>query len=137
MRKTPARAAKPKPATRSKPVAAETPTAREEPISAKSEELSELDQAMLSVWRQALLERARRVQLGQESYSVRRTAKRGLAQVDFEVAGQPIRGLEQNPQTNSRWARLARQGAKVMQFLSGGQYIAAISDGKITHYSRR
>jgi hypothetical protein len=108
-----------------------------QPAPLKSEEVSELDAAMLSVWRQALVERARRVQLGEESYSVRRTAKRGLAQVDFEVAGQPIRGLEQNPQTNSRWAQLARKGAKVMQFLSGGQYIAAIADGKITHYGRR
>jgi hypothetical protein len=70
-----------------------------QPAPLKSEEVSELDAAMLSVWRQALVERARRVQLGEESYSVRRTAKRGLAQVDFEVAGQPIRGLEQKPKS--------------------------------------
>ena len=68
-------------------------------------------------------------------YSVRRTAKRSLAQVDFEWEGQPLRGLEQNPQTKSRWAQLARKGAKVMQFLAGGTYIAVIADGKITHYS--
>ena len=143
MRKPPTRPAKPtslpasnKSDTTAKPAADETPPELKKPTSGKKEELSEVDQAMLSVWRQALVERARRVHLGQESYSVRRTARRGLAQVDLEVAGQAIRGLEQNPQTNSRWAQLARKGAKVMQFLSGGRYIAAIADGKLTHYSK-
>ena len=97
---------------------------------------SELDQAMLSVWRQVLVARARHVLLGEESYSVRRTAKRGLAQVDFAVAGQPMRGLEQNPQTKSRWAQMARKGAKVMQFLSDGRYVAVVADEKVTHYNR-
>ena len=83
------------------------------------------------------MEKAKSVRLGEESYSVRRTAKRGLAQVDFEWRGQPLRGLEQNPQTTSRWAQLARKGAKVMQFLLGGKYIAVIANGKITHYSSK
>jgi|GEM_PF-875944 len=95
---------------------------------------SSLDEALLSVWRQALVERKKRVRLGDDSYPVQSTAKRKLAQVDFEFAGQRIRGLEQNPTTASRWAKLARQGAKVMQFLIGGRYIAAVSDGKITHF---
>ena len=95
-----------------------------------------LDDALLSVWKQALVEKARIVKLGASTWPVRRTAKRGLVQVDFQSAGQEIRGLEQNPQTQSRWAQLARKGAKVMQFLSGGRYIAAVSDGKITHYGR-
>jgi hypothetical protein len=96
---------------------------------------SSLDEALLSVWRQVLVERKKRVVLGDNSYPVQSTAKRRLAQVDFEFAGQPIRGLEQNPATASRWADLARKGAKVMQFLINGRYIAAISDGKITHFS--
>jgi hypothetical protein len=92
---------------------------------------------MLSVWRQALVEGAKRVRLGEQTYSVRRTAKRGLAQVDFEVAGDAIRGLEQNPETKSRWAQMARKGAKVMQFLRAGQYIAVVADGKVMHYGRK
>jgi hypothetical protein len=97
----------------------------------------EFDDAMLSVWRQALVEGANVVALGGDTYSVRRTAKHKLAQVDFEVSGAPIRGLEQNPQTKSRWAQMARKGAKVMQFLSGGQYVAVVADGKITHYGTK
>ncbi len=103
--------------------------------SSKSAQDGELDEAMLAVWRQALVEESKAVRLGEESYSVRRTAKNKLAQVDFEWEGQPLRGLEQNPQTKSRWAQMARKGAKVMQFLSAGRYLAVVADGKITHYS--
>ena len=100
-------------------------------------EKQDLDAALVSVWRQALVERKKRVQVGDDSYPVQSTAKRKLAQVDFEFAGQRIRGLEQNPATGSRWAELARNGAKVMQFLIAGRYIAAVSDGKITHFGGR
>jgi len=100
-------------------------------------EKSDLDNVLLSVWRQVLLERKKRVTLGDNSYPVQHTAKSKLAQVDFDFAGQRIRGLQQNPATSSRWAELARNGAKVMQFLVAGRYIAAISDAKITHFGKK
>jgi hypothetical protein len=96
---------------------------------------SESDDALLSVWKQALVERRKTVRLGAESYPVRRTAKSGLAQVDFAFQGREIRGLEQNPKKKSRWAQLARRGSKVMQFLQSGRYIAVVSDAKVTHYT--
>lgn len=95
---------------------------------------SKLEQALVSVWQQALVERAKSVMLGGKTYPVRKTAKRGLSQVDFEFDGEAIRGLEQNPQTKSRWAQMAREGAKIMQFLSSGSYIANVADGKATFY---
>jgi hypothetical protein len=95
---------------------------------------AELDAAFLSIWRQALVEKARSVLLDGTTYPVRRTAKHRLAQVDFQFGGEPMRALEQNPQTASRWAQMARKGAKVMQFLSAGKYLAVVADGKITHY---
>jgi hypothetical protein len=95
---------------------------------------SEFDNFLLSVWRQALVDSAKSVAPGGDRYPVRRTAKHKLAQVDFEFEGAPIRGLEQNPQTKSRWAQLARKGSKVMQFLSAGRYVAVVYNGKITHY---
>jgi len=98
---------------------------------------AEFDETVLSVWRQALVDSAKRVTVGGDSYPVRRTAKNKLAQVDFEFDGMPLRGLEQNPQTKSRWAQLARTGSKVMQFLSGGRYVAVVYDGKITHYGNK
>jgi hypothetical protein len=95
------------------------------------------EQALIEVWRQALLENAETVAVGTERYSVKRTAKRGLRQVDFVFEGNEIRGLEQNPQTKSRWAQLARSGKKVMQFLSEGRYMANVVDGKVTFYNAR
>jgi hypothetical protein len=95
---------------------------------------SEFDETLLTVWRQVLVDSGTRVLLGGDTHPVRRTAKHKLAQVDFEFEGTPIRGLEQNPQTKSRWAQQARKGSKVMQFLSAGRYVAVAYDGKITHY---
>jgi hypothetical protein len=60
-----------------------------------------------------------------------------LRQVDFAFDGQELRGLEQNPETRSRWAQMARAGNKVMQFLSRGRYLAVVVDGKVTPYGDR
>jgi hypothetical protein len=98
---------------------------------------SQFDYAVLSVGRQSLVESANRVTVGTDSYPMRRTAKHKLAQIDFEFEGSPMRGLEQNPRTKSRWAQLAGKGSKVMQFLSAGRYVAVVYGGKITHYSDR
>lgn len=94
------------------------------------------EETMIEVWRQALVENLKAVKLGGESYPVRRTPKRGLRQIDFVFDGNEIRGLEQNPETKSRWAQLARSGKKVMQFLSEGRYVANVVDGKVTPYNR-
>jgi hypothetical protein len=57
--------------------------------------------------------------------------------VDFIFDGNEIRGLEQNPDTKSRWAQIARSGKKVMQFLSAGRYVANVADGKVVLYGGR
>jgi hypothetical protein len=95
------------------------------------------EQALIEIWRQALIENADVVGLGTKRYPVRRTPKRGLRQVDFVFDGDEIRGLEQNPDTKSRWAQMARSGRKVMQFLSEGRYVANVVDGKVTLYGKR
>ncbi len=92
------------------------------------------EEALLSVWRQSLVEDKKTVTVGHASFSVRSTAKRGLKQIDFQFEGKDLRGLEQNPDTKSRWAAMARNGAKVMQFLGAGGYIAVVSDGKVHLY---
>jgi len=94
------------------------------------------EQTLIEVWRQALVENDNTVELETKTYPVRRTAKRGLRQVDFVFDGNDIRGLEQNPDTKSRWAQMVRSGKKVMQLLSEGRYIANVADGKVTLYGR-
>lgn len=102
-----------------------------------------LEEALASIWRQAMVEQATTIELAGKRFAVRRTAKRGLLQVDFVFEGQALRGLEQNPETASRWAELARAGKKVMQFLvpvegapRGGRYIGVVVEGKVTLYGR-
>jgi hypothetical protein len=75
------------------------------------------EHALIAVWRQDLVENAEVVVLGTERFPVRLTPKRHLREVDFVFDGKEIRGLEQNPDTKSRWAQMARAGKKVMQFL--------------------
>lgn len=94
------------------------------------------EQTLVEVWRQVLIENATVVQLDGNRYPVRITPRKSLRQVDFVFDGNEIRGLEQNPDTKSPWAQLARTGKKVMQFLSEGQYVAVVVDGKVISYGR-
>lgn len=97
---------------------------------------SSLEETLIDVWRQTLVENAEAVELDGNRYPVRRTPKRGLRQADFIFGGNEIRGLEQNADTRSEWAKLARSGKKVMQFLSEERYVAVVVDGKVKLYGR-
>jgi hypothetical protein len=66
------------------------------------------EEAMIKVWRQALVEDAAEVELDGKTFPVRKTPRKRLREADFVFDGQPLRGLEQNPKTESRWAQLAR-----------------------------
>ena len=96
-----------------------------------------LEEALVEVWRVALVEDAVEVRLDGQTFPVRTTPKKRLREVDFVFEGQALRGLEQNPDTGSRWAQMACAGHKVMQFLSSGTYIANVADGKVTLYGGR
>ena len=89
---------------------------------------------MIAVWRRALIEGTKEVDLDGQKFAVRETPKKRVREVDFEFQGHVLRGLEQNPKTESRWAQLARKGHKVMQFLDEGRYVGNVVDGKVTWY---
>jgi hypothetical protein len=94
----------------------------------------DLESTLLSVWQQALIDKKKTVEVDGKTYPVRQTAKSKLKQVDFRFEDRELRGLEQNPNTKSRWAKLAREGKQVMQFLEHGKYIAVIVDGEVHLY---
>jgi len=98
---------------------------------------STFEEILKEVSRRTLVDGAREVDVGGKKFAVKKTARKRLRQVDFEFAGEEYRGLEQNPETKSRWAQMAREGKKVMQFLSGGRYVANVADGKVTMYGGR
>jgi len=94
----------------------------------------DLGETLVSVWQQTLVETAAVVELAGRSYRVTRTKTRGLRAVDFDYEDRRITGIEQNPDTGSRWAALARQGERVMQFSAGGRYFANVAEGKLLRY---
>jgi hypothetical protein len=94
-----------------------------------------LGETLTSVWQQALVEESATVTIEDESYRVTRTRSRGLRTVDFDYAGRRLTGIEQNPETTSKWAALARQGQRVMQFSMDGRYFAVVAEGKLTRYA--
>jgi len=93
-----------------------------------------LGETLVSVWQQALVEEASVVDIGGRSYRVTRTRSRGLRAVEFEYEGHRLSGIEQNPDTGSRWAALARQGERVMQFSLNRRYFANVAEGKLLRY---
>jgi hypothetical protein len=72
----------------------------------------QLEEAMVKVWRVALVEGAAEVELDGKKFAARETPRKRLREVDFVIEGQALRGLEQNPSTESRWAQLATKGTK-------------------------
>ena len=72
-----------------------------------------LEESLLSIFRQSMLENLPAITLD----------------------GQPLRALEQNPDTKSRWAQQARAGKKVMQFLGDSGYLAVIVDAHLHLYA--
>ncbi len=43
-------------------------------------------------------------------------------------------GIEQNPRTHSRWAALACEGKRVIQFSYRGQYVANVCESTVFRY---
>ncbi len=79
-----------------------------------------VEDILISVWPQALGEEARTVTVGGKRFPVRRTSRSRLREVAFRFEDHALRGLEQNPKTTSRWARLAREGKKLCSFYAQG-----------------
>jgi hypothetical protein len=95
-----------------------------------------LEETLLAIWDQAMVKGVKAVELEGKRFPVKKTSQHRLRQVDFFYKGEDLRGLEQNPETKSRWAKMAREGKKVMQFLKGSTYIAVVIDGKVKVYGK-
>jgi hypothetical protein len=58
------------------------------------------EETLISVWRAALVDGVEKIELNGQLFPVRRTPKKRLRQVDFDLDGEAVRGLEQNPETS-------------------------------------
>jgi hypothetical protein len=98
---------------------------------------NDLSEVLINVWRQALVDKSNFVKIGGHRYAVIILKAKHLRQVQFEFDGKAIIGIEQNSNTTSRWAEMARSGIKVMQFIVEGRYAANVADAKVTLYGKR
>lgn len=92
-----------------------------------------LADVLVEVWRQVLVEGKSEVEVQGALRRVGRT-RSGFRVLSFAFAERAIDGIEQNPNTKSRWAKLAQSGSQIMQFTSGGRYFANVCDGTVTRY---
>jgi len=93
-----------------------------------------LGETLIAVWQQALAEERAAVMLEEKSYPVEKTRAKKLRTVEFAYGARRLTGIEQNPQTGSRWAALARQGKRVMQFSCEGRYIGNVCEGRLIRH---
>ena len=93
-----------------------------------------LGDVLLAIWRQVLVEGRERVELGDQSLQVGRTRAQGLRTVALEFREFHLEGIEQNPRTSSRWAKLAQEGKRIMQFSYRGRYVGNVCEGSLLRY---
>jgi hypothetical protein len=96
-----------------------------------------LDQERLRVIAMNLMTRDQFEVQGQK-FRVRRTRTHRLRNVTFTMNGREYEAVEQNPETPSRWGKLARERHQVVQFrdLASNRYVAVAVDGEVNEYGR-
>ena len=109
---------------------------RSQPTSVPSDAFK---QALVEVWRQVMEEGKKVVELADQSARVTYTRAKKLRQIRFRAEDRWLVSIEQNPKTQSRWAQLAREGHRVMQFIEEEprRYVAVVVDGRVIFYGSR
>ena len=97
-------------------------------------EASSLSHVLVSVWRQIFVEGVADVTVGTRRAPVGFTTTKHLRTVEVAYRRARLFGIEQNPKTSSRWAKLARQGKRIMQFSAAGRYVANVCEGRLCRY---
>jgi len=67
------------------------------------------------------------------TYHLDYTSRKGLRL--YKIDGYSY--LEQNPDTGSNWAKLAREGHQIMWVMQGRRYLAQVKDGKFLNLKRK
>jgi hypothetical protein len=87
-----------------------------------------------TVWKGVLADGLEVLEVEGERCRVGRTRAQGLRTVSFHYQGHPIEGIEQNPNKDSRWAKLAQEGKRIIQYRCHGRYIANVCEGTLLQY---
>jgi len=93
-----------------------------------------LGESLIEVWRQSMVEHRPEVELAGQRCRVTQTRGQGLLVVLLQFEGRVIEGIEQNPRKESRWAKLAQEGKRIMQFRIQRRYIGNVCEGQLLRY---
>lgn len=93
-----------------------------------------IDDALVSVWKQVLVDGKTEVVLGRRRFPVRWIRSKQLRAVDIVVGQRLFSAIEQNPDKSSRWASLAREGKRIVQIKYDNRFVANVCEGEILHY---
>lgn len=89
---------------------------------------------LLAVWHQIFAHGVADVTVGRRRFPAGFTQRQHLRTVEIPYGRYRLFGIEQNPRTSSRWAKLARQGKRIMQFSYKGRYVANVCEGELYKY---
>ena len=73
------------------------------------------------------------IEVDGETYHMDYTSRKGLRL--FKIEGYSY--LEQNPDTGSNWAEMAREGHQIMWVLKGRKYLAQVRDGVFYDFRKK
>jgi hypothetical protein len=92
---------------------------------------AEFESALLTVWRQSLVENSRSVTVAGKTFPVRSVTRHKLKEVYFRFEGHKFRGSEQDSDTESDLKTKAHKESKVMEFAERGFHVAVVRSGKV------
>ncbi len=93
--------------------------------------LMNLEETSKKVYEEVFKDR-KTVEVDGRGYRIRKTSKLGLRVVELGS----LTFLEQNPEKNSVWGRLAREGHRILWIIEDGDYVAQVHDGVFHDFNK-
>jgi hypothetical protein len=93
-----------------------------------------LSETLVAIWGEVLRDGRTEGTVDGLRFRCDRTRGKRLLTVTFTFGDRAVEGIEQNPETSSRWAKMAQEGQRILQFRAGGRYIANVAEGRLTRY---
>ncbi len=72
------------------------------------------------------------VEIDGQKRMITKTSKQGLRSIELD--GYTF--IEQNPEKNSAWGKMARGGSKILWVIENGYYVAQVRDGVFNDFNR-
>ena len=81
----------------------------------------------------ALFNNEQYVEIDGKRHTIRYFRQKAIKYVDVPLEGISYRFVEQNPHKKSKWAKMARDGAKILWVFKADDYFARMVNGKFEH----